>query len=204
MVTGSSARLMSKNDDEPIFKVDTIPPPPGESDVYSAPTKVGPMAASLVEEMLLAAKKSATERQEAALRSQRPETPDSQRARPRPEAPPPVVAPSEPVVTVATTVVAVPRPATPIMAFPPPSPISPISPLSPPPPSIPTPAPAPTPLAARPPTPAALPALGPLLEPEAPAASAVAVSKPSRAVLLLTIAMFAVALASAAYLLLRR
>jgi hypothetical protein len=42
-----------------IYKVDTVPPPPGEGDAYSAPTKVGPMAAAVVEEMMHAAERKA-------------------------------------------------------------------------------------------------------------------------------------------------
>ena len=39
-----------KNDD--IFKVDTVPPPPGEENAYDAPTKVGPMAAAALRELM--------------------------------------------------------------------------------------------------------------------------------------------------------
>lgn len=40
------------DDDDGIYRVDTVPPPQGESDAYNAPTRVGPMASALVEEML--------------------------------------------------------------------------------------------------------------------------------------------------------
>jgi hypothetical protein len=53
---------MSDDDkDEEIFKVETVPPPAGESDAYNAPTKVGPMAAAVVEEMLHASVRKAAE-----------------------------------------------------------------------------------------------------------------------------------------------
>ena len=42
------------DDDEKLFKVDTVPPPAGEDDAYGAPTKVGPMAMA-IQEMVLAA-----------------------------------------------------------------------------------------------------------------------------------------------------
>lgn len=35
--------MSEDREDEPIFKIDTVPPPAGESDAYSAPTRVGPM-----------------------------------------------------------------------------------------------------------------------------------------------------------------
>ena len=54
---------MSDDDDKEdgIYKVDTVPPPAGESDAYNAPTRVGPMAAAVVEEMMHAAEKKAAE-----------------------------------------------------------------------------------------------------------------------------------------------
>jgi hypothetical protein len=42
---------MSK-DDEGIYKVDTVPPPAGEDDAYSAPTRIGVMASAIVGELL--------------------------------------------------------------------------------------------------------------------------------------------------------
>jgi hypothetical protein len=42
-------------DDDEIFRVDTIPPPDGDDDAYGAATKVGPLAQSKIEEMLKAA-----------------------------------------------------------------------------------------------------------------------------------------------------
>jgi len=53
---------MSRNDDNAgggIYKVETVPPPPGTGDAYTAPTKVGPMTSALVEEMMHAAKAKA-------------------------------------------------------------------------------------------------------------------------------------------------
>jgi hypothetical protein len=47
--------------DEGIYKVDTVPPPAGEGDAYNAPTRVGPMGAAVVEEMMHAAERKATE-----------------------------------------------------------------------------------------------------------------------------------------------
>lgn len=54
---------MSDDDkkDEAIYKVDTVPPPAGEDDAYSAPTRVGPMAAAVVEEMMVASVRKAAE-----------------------------------------------------------------------------------------------------------------------------------------------
>jgi hypothetical protein len=51
----------SKDDDHGIFRVDTIPPPDGEDDAYSAPTKVGPMADAAVKELMHAAERRAIE-----------------------------------------------------------------------------------------------------------------------------------------------
>ena len=45
--------------DEEIFRVDTVPPPAGEADAYNAPTRVGPMAAAVVEEMMVASVRKA-------------------------------------------------------------------------------------------------------------------------------------------------
>jgi len=47
--------------DEAIFRLDTVPPPAGEDDAYSAPTRVGPMAAAVVEEMMVASVRKAAE-----------------------------------------------------------------------------------------------------------------------------------------------
>src|SRR5687767_12438894 len=45
---------MSDDDDEKdgIYRVQTVPPPDGSSDVYNAPTKVGPMATSVIQELI--------------------------------------------------------------------------------------------------------------------------------------------------------
>jgi hypothetical protein len=54
---------MSDDDDnkQGIYKVDTVPPPAGDGDAYNAPTRVGPMAAAVVEEMMHAAERKAAE-----------------------------------------------------------------------------------------------------------------------------------------------
>jgi hypothetical protein len=49
---------MSDND-EGIYKVDTVPPPQGEDDAYSAPTKVGVMASAIVGELLMQGQREA-------------------------------------------------------------------------------------------------------------------------------------------------
>ena len=52
--------LMSDDDkDDAIFKVDTVPPPAGEDNAYNAPTRVGAMAAAVVEEMMVASVRKA-------------------------------------------------------------------------------------------------------------------------------------------------
>ena len=50
-----------KEDGPAIYKVETIPPPDGEDDAYSAPTKVGPMADAAVRELMQAAERKAAE-----------------------------------------------------------------------------------------------------------------------------------------------
>ena len=50
---------MASDDEDGIFKVETVPPPEGESDVYNAPTKVGMLAGSLVEEIVQQARRQA-------------------------------------------------------------------------------------------------------------------------------------------------
>ena len=52
---------------EAIFRVDTVPPPAGEDDAYNAPTRVGPMAAAVVEEMMVESVRKATELNEKAV-----------------------------------------------------------------------------------------------------------------------------------------
>jgi hypothetical protein len=58
---------MSSNDDDAgrVYKVETVPPPAGSGDAYSAPTKVGPMTPVLVQEMMHAAKAKAEAKAEA-------------------------------------------------------------------------------------------------------------------------------------------
>lgn len=45
---------MSNNPKEQdgIYRLQTVPPPDGTSDVYNAPTKVGPMAMSIIQEFI--------------------------------------------------------------------------------------------------------------------------------------------------------
>lgn len=50
---------MPSDNDDAIFKVQTVPPPPGSTDAYSAPTRVGEMGASVLDEMIVAAKRNA-------------------------------------------------------------------------------------------------------------------------------------------------
>ncbi len=90
----------SDDDDDQIHRVDTVPPPDGEGDAYSAATRVGPMAEAVVKEMMHAAtvkaaemrarsdKKSETAASEAraASESTKPAPPS---APPRPSAPRP-------------------------------------------------------------------------------------------------------------------
>lgn len=63
---------MPRDDDQSkVPQIGTVPPPPGESDAYNAPTRVGPMAAQIAELI-----NAATEEAERKLASQpRPETP---------------------------------------------------------------------------------------------------------------------------------
>lgn len=42
-------------DEDKAQQIDTVPPPAGESDAYNAPTRVGPMAAHVVAEIMAAA-----------------------------------------------------------------------------------------------------------------------------------------------------
>lgn len=47
---------MPKDDDEnDVYRVETVPPPPGEADAYSAPTKIGAMPAAVLDDMKKAA-----------------------------------------------------------------------------------------------------------------------------------------------------
>lgn len=50
---------MPSDDEDGIFKVETVPPPEGESDVYNAPTRVGALAGSIVEEIVQQARRQA-------------------------------------------------------------------------------------------------------------------------------------------------
>jgi hypothetical protein len=86
---------MSTNDDDGVYKVQTVPPPSG-GDAYSAPTKVGPMTTALVEEMMHAAKQKADlKKQSAAATARHPryaDPPASQAVAPivRVRRPPPI------------------------------------------------------------------------------------------------------------------
>ena len=62
---------MSRNNDDAggIYKVETVPPPAGSGDAYTAPTKVGPMTPALVQEMMHAAKAKAEAKAEEKKRS---------------------------------------------------------------------------------------------------------------------------------------
>ena len=48
----AAARKDDDDSDGAIHRMDTLPPPEGEDDAYSAATKVGPMARSMVEAMM--------------------------------------------------------------------------------------------------------------------------------------------------------
>jgi hypothetical protein len=63
-------------DDESIFKVDTIPPPAGDDDAYSAPTRVGPSNAVEWAELMRKADESGRKSAEAdaGVESARPRT----------------------------------------------------------------------------------------------------------------------------------
>ena len=90
-------------DDDAIHRVDTVPPPAGEGDAYSAATKVGPMAEAIVKEMMHAAgvkaavlrarsdEKSATASEARAAEASRPaaRSASAQSASARPTAPRP-------------------------------------------------------------------------------------------------------------------
>lgn len=62
---------MPRDDDQSkVPQIGTVPPPPGESDAYNAPTRVGPMAAQIAE--LINAATEEAERKLAAARPERP------------------------------------------------------------------------------------------------------------------------------------
>ena len=53
---------MTHDDDEgAIFRVDTVPPPPGEDDAYSAATKVGALANAVMREKMIATRREIVE-----------------------------------------------------------------------------------------------------------------------------------------------
>jgi hypothetical protein len=45
--------MPAEDDNDQVYKLDTVPPPEGETDAYNAPTRVGQMAASTIAEMLM-------------------------------------------------------------------------------------------------------------------------------------------------------
>jgi hypothetical protein len=49
-----------RNDDA-VYKVDTVPPPDGDDDAYSAPTRIGPMASAVVNELIMAKSRESAE-----------------------------------------------------------------------------------------------------------------------------------------------
>ncbi len=52
----AAAMPMSRDDDEnDVYRVETVPPPPGEHDAYSAPTKIGAMPVGVLDAMKQAA-----------------------------------------------------------------------------------------------------------------------------------------------------
>ncbi len=65
-----------EKEDGAIYKVDTVPPPPGEDDAYSAPTRVGEMPPEVLEAMrgagLVPGKDASTSKVPSALRPPRP------------------------------------------------------------------------------------------------------------------------------------
>jgi len=85
--------MAADESDRRIYQVQTVPPPPGETDAYSAPTKVGAMANAIVTEMIEQARRRA---EEAAPSSETASAPSSP---PPPSgavtAPPPAPAPTE-------------------------------------------------------------------------------------------------------------
>ncbi|MBX3187574.1 MAG: hypothetical protein KF819_11190 [Labilithrix sp.] len=52
---GLSAAMANDDEKDELYRVDTVPPPAGEGDAYSAPTKVGPMPQSVLDAMKKAA-----------------------------------------------------------------------------------------------------------------------------------------------------
>lgn len=64
---------MAQNDDsneDAVYKVDTVPPPDGDDDAYSAPTKVGALASAVVNELIVAKSRAERESAEVAAASQ--------------------------------------------------------------------------------------------------------------------------------------
>jgi len=50
--SGSSVSSDSSTPGDGIHKCDTVPPPEGEADAYNAPTRIGPMAHGLIEQLM--------------------------------------------------------------------------------------------------------------------------------------------------------
>lgn len=61
-----------QDDEGALYKVDTVPPPDGESDAYNAPTRIGPLAASVVAEMMSGAERAAFESNQAVAKAPKP------------------------------------------------------------------------------------------------------------------------------------
>lgn len=78
--------MAADESDRRIYQVQTVPPPPGETDAYSAPTKVGAMANAIVTEMIEQARRRAEE-------AGPPETAEETAASASPSSPPPRSAP---------------------------------------------------------------------------------------------------------------
>lgn len=49
-----------RNEDA-VYKVDTVPPPDGDDDAYSAPTKIGALASAVVNELIVAKERESAE-----------------------------------------------------------------------------------------------------------------------------------------------
>lgn len=58
-----------RDSDDAIFKVDTVPPPPGDDDAYNAPTRVGPMSKDALEELIQQANESGLQAAQAERRA---------------------------------------------------------------------------------------------------------------------------------------
>ena len=75
------AKKTDKQFEEALYRADTVPPPDGESDAYSAPTRVGTMPADLLDAMKLQMQHA----QASAAAHDRPQTGPSSRVQPSAE-----------------------------------------------------------------------------------------------------------------------